>query len=60
MTHPDILKMERDGYLVAPVAVCRCDLCGDEIYVGEDLYRLDGKCYCHWCVESSREDAGCD
>lgn len=41
------------------IVVCQCDECHDDIYVGEDLYRLGGKCYCHWCVESNREDAGC-
>lgn len=33
-THPDILKMERDGYLDKPKEklLGRCDFCGDYIY----------------------------
>lgn len=43
LTHPDILKMERDGYLGSePKPVARCDYCGAEIYPGEAYYDVFG------------------
>lgn len=27
-----------------------CEGCGEEIYVGETYYRVDGKNYCEYCV----------
>ncbi len=42
MTHPDILKMERDGYLGVPVKapkfIGECAECGEAIYFGYDHY----------------------
>lgn len=34
-----------------------CDDCGGEIYVGETYYRIDGKNYCEYCIEASKEIA---
>ncbi len=51
MTHPDILKMERDGYLGRPARepkfIGECAECGEAIYFGYDHYiDEEGRKYC--------------
>lgn len=33
-------------------AVDRCERCGEDIYAGDDAYRIDGAIYCKDCIES--------
>lgn len=33
-----------------PVAAC-CDMCGGEIYKGEEYYQINGESVCDDCVE---------
>ena len=51
--HPDIRRIERDGYAHAPVVACQCEDCGEDIYVGEDAYFVEDKWYCCWCMEKN-------
>ncbi len=51
MTHPDILKMERDGFLGVPEEESKftseCAECGEAIYPGYDRYvDEDGNEFC--------------
>ncbi len=51
MTHPDILKMERDGYLgdagIEAKFIGECAECGEAIYVDYDHYvDEDGQKFC--------------
>lgn len=41
------LLREEDGSAVRAI----CDLCGGEIYMEEDFYRVDGENICENCVE---------
>lgn len=49
MTHPDILKMERDGYLDSPhkpKLIGICDYCGDDIYDDCDAVESSDYIFC--------------
>lgn len=48
MTHPDILKMERDGFLgSAPRIMGVCMECGEQIEEGDTYYEdSDGGVFC--------------
>jgi DNA-directed RNA polymerase subunit RPC12/RpoP len=28
-----------------------CNSCGDKVYIGEEVYKIDNKIYCEDCVE---------
>lgn len=52
MTHPDIIKLERDGCLDEPQPVTACCKCGEPIYPGDGYYHLDEQDYCvgYYCL----------
>lgn len=53
MTHPDILKMERDGCLYDEgTPLCSCCRCGHELFEGEgeSYYKLGDDIYCDSCI----------
>lgn len=56
MTHPDILKMERDGFLGSdPECIFRCRQCGMEIVDGDICYEdADDNRFC--CKECAMEN----
>lgn len=58
MTHPDILKMERDGFLGGPPKVIGpCRTCGETIMEGDTYYDdNEGGLFC--CLECVLENAG--
>ena len=58
--HPIITRMEQYGELNPPEVYCHCDLCGREIYVGEDLFDFDGQYICEKCMSRHRITAGED
>lgn len=58
--HPVITRMEQYGELSPEEVYCHCDLCGHEIYVGDDLFDLDFKYICEACISRSRKIAGED
>ena len=53
LQHPDITAAERTGYPYgrAPKPAFCCDECGQDVYVGESYYALDGRRFCRKCVE---------
>lgn len=56
MTHPYILKMERDGFLGSdPACIGRCRQCGTEIVDGDICYDdKSGNLFC--CAECAMEN----
>lgn len=40
-----------------PRVVCRCELCGDEIYEGDTIYRFRPYVICERCVEDRKDYA---
>lgn len=56
MTHPDILRLERDGLPeVEPEPVLHCEICGEGIYEGghyylTEIYKI---VYCTECYEEN-------
>ena len=38
-------------------ALERCACCGDKLYRGNKVCRIDGKVYCEFCVETDTLDA---
>ena len=57
ITHPDILQMERYGELNPKEAVCTCDMCGEDIYEGEDYYQINNDNICKFCINDFRKTA---
>ena len=43
-----------------PVVVTECDLCGSEIYEGEEYYEIAGGTYCESCVSDCKKEAECE
>ncbi len=60
MTHPDILRMEKYGELNPEEAIYTCDICGEEIYEGDDYYSIEGDYICTSCIDDFRKTAEID
>lgn len=41
-------------------AVCECELCGDDIYEGETMYKLGDMYFCKECVNRGEKEAEFD
>ena len=52
MTHPDILRMESLGVLEFYEPLYECDMCGEDIYEGEDFLNDGDSNLCMDCVVS--------
>ena len=51
MTHPDILKMQLDGFLALPPhTVGECDVCGDELHNSDEYYNVHDDMVCDNCI----------
>ena len=57
--HPIVQNLERTGYPdgKGPAVCCYCAECGEEIFEGDTIYKVHGKIYCKWCMDSFREEA---
>lgn len=40
-------------YEVEPV--CKCHMCGGDIYDGDTVYKISGEIYCERCIEDCQE-----
>lgn len=40
-----------------PEVAYRCIKCGDEIYVGDDYFDIDGEPWCEDCISNSKQTA---
>lgn len=51
-----VLARIEDAYLepTEKIVCCECDMCGGEIYDGDDCYELLGFTICESCIEDSR------
>ena len=58
--HPIITKMEQYGELNPPEVYCYCDLCGREIYVGDECLDINAQYICETCISRHRITAGED
>ena len=58
--HPIITRMMQYGELNTQEVDCYCDLCGREIYVGDDYYDINEQFICERCISRSRKTAGED
>ena len=52
--------MEQYGELNPSEVYCHCDRCGQEIYVGEECYDINGEYICEKCISRHRITAGED
>lgn len=43
-----------------PQVFGECDMCGAEIYEGEDYYEIAGGIYCEYCVSECKKEAECE
>lgn len=43
-----------------PEVFARCDSCNAKIYDGEEYYKLNGFCFCEYCVEGAHKTAEVD
>ena len=47
MPFVEVIYVDMDGKVTA-----ECDLCGKEIYEGEEYYRINGESVCSDCLET--------
>lgn len=36
------------------IPVCKCEMCGEEIYEGDTMYVIEGKNICESCIDECR------
>ncbi len=44
----------------SPAPYCKCEICGKDIYEGDEYYEIDGHAYCEDCIWNSSKIAGED
>ena len=55
----DYLDLEAERLRLDPQEVkvySECDACGDEIYVGQEYYKVEGSNYCEQCFDEMQLD----
>lgn len=43
-----------------PPVVTECDMCGAEIYAGDEYFEIAGGVYCEECIEGCKKEAEVD